>query len=70
MLKIDFSLRALEINKKSLRTLREKNMQILHSKIYGQEKNGTPLLVFHGLFGMLDNCEVSEKSLENCFQLI
>ena len=30
-------------------------MQILHSKIYGQEKNGTPLLVFHGLFGMLDN---------------
>lgn len=30
-------------------------MQILHSKIYGQEKSGTPLLVFHGLFGMLDN---------------
>lgn len=30
-------------------------MNILHSKIYGQEKNGTPLLVFHGLFGMLDN---------------
>ena len=30
-------------------------MQILHSKIYGQEKNGTTLLVFHGLFGMLDN---------------
>lgn len=29
--------------------------QILHSKIYGQEKPGTPLLVFHGLFGMLDN---------------
>lgn len=28
---------------------------ILHSKIYGQEKSGTPLLVFHGLFGMLDN---------------
>ena len=29
--------------------------QILHSKIYGEEKSGTPLLVFHGLFGMLDN---------------
>ena len=28
---------------------------ILHSKIYGKEKSGTPLLVFHGLFGMLDN---------------
>lgn len=28
---------------------------ILNSKIYGVEKNGTPLLVFHGLFGMLDN---------------
>lgn len=30
-------------------------MEILHSKIYGQDKRGTPLLVFHGLFGMLDN---------------
>lgn len=30
-------------------------MQILHSKIYGEDKAGTPLLVFHGLFGMLDN---------------
>ncbi len=30
-------------------------MQILHSKIYGEDKTGTPLLVFHGLFGMLDN---------------
>lgn len=30
-------------------------MDILHSKIYGKEKPGTPLLVFHGLFGMLDN---------------
>lgn len=28
---------------------------ILHSKIYGAEHPGTPLLVFHGLFGMLDN---------------
>lgn len=30
-------------------------MNILHSKIYGKEKTGIPLLVFHGLFGMLDN---------------
>ncbi|ACU08305.1 alpha/beta superfamily hydrolase [Flavobacteriaceae bacterium 3519-10] len=30
-------------------------MQILHSKIYGEDRQGTPLLVFHGLFGMLDN---------------
>ena len=30
-------------------------MEILHSKIYGEDKTGTPLLVFHGLFGMLDN---------------
>lgn len=41
-------------------------MNILHSKIYNQEKVGTPLLVFHGLFGMLDNWgsfakEVSEN---------
>jgi esterase len=28
---------------------------ILHSKIYGKENPGIPLLVFHGLFGMLDN---------------
>ena len=30
-------------------------MEILHAKIFGQDKPGTPLLVFHGLFGMLDN---------------
>lgn len=30
-------------------------MEILHSKIYGEAETGTPLLVFHGLFGMLDN---------------
>ena len=30
-------------------------MDILHSKIYGKEQSGIPLLVFHGLFGMLDN---------------
>lgn len=41
-------------------------MEILHSKIFGEDKPGTPLLVFHGLFGMLDNWgtfgkELSEK---------
>ena len=30
-------------------------MDILHSKIYGEDQPGIPLLVFHGLFGMLDN---------------
>ncbi len=30
-------------------------MDILHSKIIGENNQGTPLLVFHGLFGMLDN---------------
>ena len=30
-------------------------MDILHSKIYGEDLPGIPLLVFHGLFGMLDN---------------
>ena len=30
-------------------------MEILHSKIYGEDKAGMPLLVLHGLFGMLDN---------------
>ena len=30
-------------------------MNLLHSKIYGTEQTETPLLVFHGLFGMLDN---------------
>lgn len=29
--------------------------QLLHSKIYGEDKAATPLLVLHGLFGMLDN---------------
>lgn len=29
--------------------------EILHSKIMGHHLAGTPLLVFHGLFGMLDN---------------
>lgn len=32
-----------------------KMTNILHSKIYGEDNSGTPLLVFHGLFGMLDN---------------
>lgn len=30
-------------------------MEILHSKIYREERTEMPLLVFHGLFGMLDN---------------
>lgn len=30
-------------------------MELLHSKIYAEEKTTTPILVFHGLFGMLDN---------------
>ncbi len=30
-------------------------MNILNSKIFGEDKTSTPLLVFHGLFGMLDN---------------
>jgi esterase len=32
-----------------------KNMEILNSKIFGENLSKTPLLVFHGLFGMLDN---------------
>lgn len=30
-------------------------MEILNSKIFGEASTATPLLVFHGLFGMLDN---------------
>ncbi|WP_278352128.1 alpha/beta fold hydrolase [Chryseobacterium gleum] len=30
-------------------------MEILNSKIFGENLTTTPLLVFHGLFGMLDN---------------
>jgi len=30
-------------------------VKILHSKIYGENNPGIPILVFHGLFGMLDN---------------
>lgn len=30
-------------------------MEILNSKIFGENLTETPLLVFHGLFGMLDN---------------
>lgn len=29
--------------------------RILHSKIYEEDKQGTPLFIIHGLFGMLDN---------------
>ena len=42
-------------------------MQILHSKIYGEEKSGTPLLVFHGLFGMLDNWGSFGKEMGELF---
>jgi len=37
--------------------LKERNIvkQLLHSKIYGAENTGTPLVVLHGLFGMADN---------------
>ena len=42
-------------------------MEILHSKIYGQEKSGTPLLVFHGLFGMLDNWASFAKVMGGLF---
>lgn len=40
---------------------------ILHSKIYGGDKPGTPLLVFHGLFGMLDNWGGFGKELGEFF---
>jgi len=30
-------------------------VDILHSKIYGENNPNMPILVFHGLFGMLDN---------------
>lgn len=36
---------------------------ILHSKIYGETIGGIPLLVFHGLFGMLDNWGTFGKEL-------
>ena len=41
--------------------------QILHSKIYGQDQSGTPLLVFHGLFGMLDNWGTFGKEMGELF---
>lgn len=40
---------------------------ILHSKIYGEDKSGTPLLVFHGLFGMLDNWGSFGKEMSEFF---
>ncbi len=42
-------------------------MEILHSKIYGEEKSGIPLLVFHGLFGMLDNWGSFGKEMSEYF---
>ncbi|WP_226064055.1 alpha/beta fold hydrolase [Kaistella polysaccharea] len=44
-------------------------MEILHSKIYGQEKTGIPLLVFHGLFGMLDNWGSFGKEMGEFFPI-
>lgn len=41
--------------------------KILHSKIYGQNQPGTPLLVFHGLFGMLDNWGSFGKEMSEFF---
>lgn len=42
-------------------------MKLLHSKIYGEDKSGTPLLVFHGLFGMLDNWGSFGKEMGDFF---
>lgn len=42
-------------------------MEILHSKIFGEEKQETPLLVFHGLFGMLDNWANFGKEMQAFF---
>lgn len=41
--------------------------QILHSKIYGENSSNTPLLVFHGLFGMLDNWGGFGKEMSEYF---
>ncbi|RNA61894.1 alpha/beta fold hydrolase [Chryseobacterium nematophagum] len=38
-------------------------MEILNSKIFGENLSSTPLLVFHGLFGMLDNWGTFGKDL-------
>ena len=43
--------------------------QILHSKIYGENSSNTPLLVFHGLFGMLDNWGGFGKEMSEYFQV-
>lgn len=43
------------------------NIKILHSKIYGENQVGTPLLVFHGLFGMLDNWSAFGKEMAEFF---
>ena len=42
-------------------------MEILHSKILGTQHNSTPLLVFHGLFGMLDNWATFGKIFADFF---
>ncbi len=42
-------------------------MEVLHSKIYGAGQPGIPLLVFHGLFGMLDNWGSFGRELSDAF---
>lgn len=41
--------------------------KILHHKIYGE---GEPLIVLHGLFGMLDNWQTFARQLSDSFQVI
>lgn len=43
------------------------DQEILHSKIFGEDKPGIPLLVFHGLFGMLDNWGTFGKEMGEYF---
>ncbi len=43
------------------------DQEILYSKIFGEEETGTPLLVLHGLFGMLDNWGTFGKEMGELF---
>lgn len=42
-------------------------MQILYSKIYNENNPNTPLLVLHGLFGMLDNWGTFGKDMSEFY---
>lgn len=42
-------------------------MQILHSKIYNENNPNAPLLVLHGLFGMLDNWGTFGKDMSEFY---